>query len=127
MDDFIATPSDLRGARHVDKMAPVSPDSEGAGDSQTEPTQPGDLAQIRAELTQLSRRMLTREDTGSIVQELRAALREQLAGLRTDLTNLEQRVDEIETVVQDCDDQHRATEVVVTRQGNMLITLRRQV
>ncbi|CAH2292794.1 Hypothetical predicted protein [Pelobates cultripes] len=127
MDDFIATPSDLRGTRHVDKMAPGSPDSEMTGDSQSEPNQAGDLSQIRMELSQISRRMLTKADTSPIVQELRAALREELAGLREDLSTLEQRVDEMESVARGCDDQHRATEVAVTRQGNMLLTLRRQV
>ncbi|CAH2283844.1 Hypothetical predicted protein [Pelobates cultripes] len=127
MDDFLATPSDLCGTRHVDKMAPGSPDSEMTGDSQSEPHQTGDLSQIRMELSQISRRMLTKADTGPIVQELRAALREELAGLRADLSTLEQRVDEMESVARGCDDQHRATEVAVTRQGNMLLTLRRQV
>ncbi|CAH2274311.1 Hypothetical predicted protein [Pelobates cultripes] len=71
--------------------------------------------------------MLSKAYTGALVQELRAALREELAGLRTDLSALEQRVDEMETNAQSCEEQHRATEVAVTRQGNMLITLRRQV
>ncbi|CAH2329759.1 Hypothetical predicted protein [Pelobates cultripes] len=127
MDDFIATPSDLRGQQHASKMAPASPGSESAGESLAEDTQASDLARIRAELTQISTNMLSKSDTGSLVQELRAALREELAGLRSDLTALEQRVDEMESTARGCEEQHRATEVAVTRQGNMLLTMRRQV
>ncbi|CAH2276848.1 Hypothetical predicted protein [Pelobates cultripes] len=127
MDEFIVTPSDLRGPRPTDKMAPASPGLESAGESSVAGTQLSELAQIRAELTQISAKMLTREDTSSLAQELRAALREELAGLRSDLTALEQKVEEVETAAQGCEDQHKATEVAVTRQGNLLITLRRQV
>ncbi|CAH2300845.1 Hypothetical predicted protein [Pelobates cultripes] len=127
MDDFIATPSDFRGLQHASKMAPASPSSESAGESLAEDTQASDLARIRAERTQISAKMLSKADTGSLVQELRAVLREKLAGLRADLTALEQRVDEMETSAHGCEEQHRAAEVAVTRQGNMLLTLRRQV
>ncbi|CAH2296181.1 Hypothetical predicted protein [Pelobates cultripes] len=41
MDDFLSTPSDLCGTRHVDKMAPGSPDSEMTVDSQSEPPKQG--------------------------------------------------------------------------------------
>ncbi|CAH2292543.1 Hypothetical predicted protein [Pelobates cultripes] len=127
MDEFIATPSDLRGLRPANKMAPASSGSESAGETSEAGTQFSELAQIQAELTQISAKMLTKADTSTIAQELRAALREELVGLRSDLTALEQRVDEVETAAQGCEDQHRATEVAVTRQGNLLITLRRQV
>ncbi|CAH2220113.1 Hypothetical predicted protein [Pelobates cultripes] len=127
MDDFVAKPLDFRGPQHASKMAPASPGSESTGESLAEDTQASDLAQIRAELTQISTRMLSKADTGSLVQEPRVVLREELAGLRSDLTALEQRVEEMETTAHGCEEQHRATEVAVTRQGNMPLTLRRQV
>ncbi|CAH2285594.1 Hypothetical predicted protein [Pelobates cultripes] len=71
--------------------------------------------------------MLTKADTNQMVQELRGALREELAGLRTDLTALEGRVEEVEATAQDCAQQRQATEMAVTRQGNLLLTIRRQV
>ncbi|CAH2275387.1 Hypothetical predicted protein [Pelobates cultripes] len=127
MDDFIATPVELRGSLPVDKMAPPNPGLESMGDSLPGGDHTGALTQIRAELTQISQRMLSKADKDTLVQELRAAFREEVAGLRTDLNTLEQRVEEVETAVLGCEQQHRASEIAVTRQGNMLITLCRQV
>ncbi|CAH2222862.1 Hypothetical predicted protein [Pelobates cultripes] len=124
MDEYIATPSELRGPSHANKMAPASPSSESTGESLPSSEQAEALTLIRAELTQ---RMLTKADTGTLVREMRAAWREELAGLRKDLNALEQRVEEVEMVAHGCEQQHRAAEVAATRQGNMLLTLRRQV
>ncbi|CAH2220401.1 nucleoside diphosphate kinase 7 [Pelobates cultripes] len=127
MDGFVATTPDVRGPQSERKMAPVSPGSDNAGESHSGDAQVSELAQIRAELAHISARMLTKADTGSLVQEIRAALRGELADMRSDIAALENRVEEVETTAQGCQEQHRATEVAVTRQGNMLLTLRRQV
>ncbi|CAH2299294.1 Hypothetical predicted protein, partial [Pelobates cultripes] len=127
MDGYIALQPEPRDTRQISKMAPASPARERAEACQTEGDYPNELALIRAELAQISYRMLTKEDTGKLAQEIRAAPREQLTGLRTDLTALEERVDEMETTAQECTQQHHATETAITRQGTLLLTLRRQV
>ncbi|CAH2220506.1 Hypothetical predicted protein [Pelobates cultripes] len=124
MDGYFPLQPDGRDMRPADKMAP---EEESAGGSQVEGDPAGELTLIRAELTQISSRMLTKADTNQMVQELRGALWEELAGLRTDLTALEGRVEEVEATAQDCAQQHQATEMAVTRQGNLLLTKRRQV
>ncbi|CAH2272645.1 Hypothetical predicted protein [Pelobates cultripes] len=91
MDDFVATMPDTRRQHYENKMAPASPGSESAGEPQMEDTQVSELAQIRAELAQISTKMLTKADTGSLVQEIRAALRLELADMHSDLTALEQK------------------------------------
>ncbi|CAH2273322.1 Hypothetical predicted protein [Pelobates cultripes] len=127
MDGYIASQPEPQDMRPTSKMAPTSPDRERAEAHQTEGDHQNELALIRAELAQISSRMLTKDDTGKLAQEIRAALREELTGLRTDLTALEERVDEMETVAQECSQQHHATETAITSQGTLLLTLRWQV
>ncbi|CAH2222397.1 Hypothetical predicted protein [Pelobates cultripes] len=103
MDDFIATPVELRGSLAADKMAPASPGSESTEDSLSGGDYVGALSQIRTELTQISQRMLSKADKGTLVQELRAAFREEMSGLRSDLAMLEQRVEEVEAAAQECE------------------------
>ncbi|CAH2330840.1 Hypothetical predicted protein [Pelobates cultripes] len=69
--------------------------------------------------------MLTRAHSEVLIQEFCPAMREELAGLRSDLTTLDTRVEA--SVAQICQQRHRATEIAATHQGNMLLTLRRQV
>ncbi|CAH2246054.1 Hypothetical predicted protein [Pelobates cultripes] len=123
MDDFICTPSTQGSCGPPDKMAPGSPSQDSMGDSLPDDT----LAQIKQELAMISTHMLTKADSGGLLQELRTAIREELTALRTDLSAVEVRVEALETEAQACRTQHRAAELATTRQGNMLLSLRRQV
>ncbi|CAH2274864.1 Hypothetical predicted protein [Pelobates cultripes] len=120
MDGFLASQPERRDTRPAENMASGA---ESMAESQAEGNPVDELALIRDELTQISARMLTKTDTGMIMQELRAALREELAGLRSDLNTLKGRVEEVEAAAQDCPQQHQATETAVNRQGNLLLTL----
>ncbi|CAH2321600.1 Hypothetical predicted protein [Pelobates cultripes] len=124
MDDFVSTPAEQRGTGHVDKMAPTSP---SAGESMEGSEGDNALTIIRQELSQISAQMLTKVDTGNLLHEFRTAVREEISALLTDLAAVEVRVDALETEAQVCRNQHWATGLVTTRQGNLLLTLRRQV
>ncbi|CAH2286206.1 Hypothetical predicted protein [Pelobates cultripes] len=105
-------------------MAPTSP---SAGESM-EGSEGGEaLTIIRQELAQISAQMLTKADTGNLLHEFRTAVREEISALRTDLAAVEVRVDALETETQAYRNRHRAAKLATTRQGNLLLTLRRQV
>ncbi|CAH2293963.1 Hypothetical predicted protein, partial [Pelobates cultripes] len=108
------------------KIAPASPSSESTDDGIPDGTpQTEILTQRRTELATISDSMLTRAHSEVLIQEFCPAMREELAGLRSDLTTLDTRVEA--SVAQICQQRHRATEIAATHQGNMLLTLRRQV
>ncbi|CAH2277497.1 contactin-5 [Pelobates cultripes] len=71
--------------------------------------------------------MLTKADSHSLLQEFRSAIREEISAVRADLSAVEVRVDALETEAQASRSQHRSAEIAATRQGNLLLTLRRQV
>ncbi|CAH2295602.1 Hypothetical predicted protein [Pelobates cultripes] len=127
MDDYVSTPADLRGAGSAANMAPASPGAESAGISSEDGDKGGALHLIRQELTRISANMLTKADSSGMLQEFRAAVREEITTLRTGLSAVEVRVDALETEAQASRSQHRAAEIAATRQGNLLLTLRRQV
>ncbi|CAH2219023.1 Hypothetical predicted protein [Pelobates cultripes] len=127
LDYFVSSQPEHRTASVADKMAPGSPSAGSAGTSAERENREDTLTLIRQELAAISDRMLSKTDTGGLIQELRAAVREELAALRTDLTVVEVRVDALETEAQTCQMQHRATELATTRQGNLLLTLCLQV
>ncbi|CAH2296600.1 Hypothetical predicted protein [Pelobates cultripes] len=85
------------------------------------------LTLIRQQLAAISDRMLSKTDTGGLMQEFRAVVREEMAALRTDLNAVEERVEALENEAQACQTQHRATELATIRQGNLLLTIRRHV
>ncbi|CAH2302470.1 Hypothetical predicted protein [Pelobates cultripes] len=127
LDDFLSTPAGLRGTAPSDNMAAVSPSATSGGDSMPDFSPVDALHSIRAELSRIGSSMLTKADTGALVREIREAVREDLQGLRTDLMALTERVDTVEAEARICCQQHRAAETAATRQGNMLLSLRRQV
>ncbi|CAH2325219.1 Hypothetical predicted protein [Pelobates cultripes] len=122
MDDYVSTPADLRGTGPAANLAPASPRTESAGVSSEEGDRSNALSLIRQELTRISARMLTKVDSSGLLQEFRTAVREEISAIRSDLSAVEVRVDALETEAQ-----HRAAEIAATRQGNLLLTLRRQV
>ncbi|CAH2306712.1 Hypothetical predicted protein [Pelobates cultripes] len=127
LDEFVCTPSTLSCSRPPDNMAPGSPGSESAGEPTLDGTQDDTLALIKQELAMISAQMLTKADTGGLLRELRAAVKEEVAALRKDLSSVEVRVEALETEAQASRAQHQAAELATTRQGNMLLSLRRQV
>ncbi|CAH2321327.1 Hypothetical predicted protein [Pelobates cultripes] len=104
-------------------MAPMSPSMESAADSLQESAQDEALAQIRQELAMILEHMLTKVDKGGLLEELRAAVREEISALRTDLTVVEVRVEALETEAQASHTQHRAARLAFTHKGNLLLTL----
>ncbi|CAH2301342.1 Hypothetical predicted protein [Pelobates cultripes] len=109
-------------------MAPSSPGSESTGEGPPEETpQVEALMQIRSELEMISGNMLTRENMSMLIQEFRMAMREKLAGLQSDLSALDARVEAAEVEVHICQQSYRATEMAEMRQCNMLLSLHRQV
>ncbi|CAH2324092.1 Hypothetical predicted protein [Pelobates cultripes] len=126
MDEFLATPHGLRDTGETGTPALDSPGSSIAG-SARESSTPGTLSQISADLAAISASMMTRKDKGEMVAELRAIIREEIAAVRTDLTALEQRVDRLEEERIQSQQHRQAAELATTRQGNILLDLRRQV
>ncbi|CAH2319298.1 Hypothetical predicted protein [Pelobates cultripes] len=127
MDEFLATPHCLAGARGSDKMAPGSPGSSSRASSAQESPRRDALTQMSLELAAISANMLTRQDKKELVADLRSAIREEVAAVRQDLTALEHRVNELEVQRLQAEQQQRATDLATSRQGNLLLELRRQV
>ncbi|CAH2293861.1 Hypothetical predicted protein [Pelobates cultripes] len=105
LDDYMSTPGSRGGLWLTGNMAPDSP----------------------GKLTAISGQMLRKADTTSLLQHLRTAVREEIAALCTDLSAVEVRVEALETEAQASGTQHQAAELATTRQGNLLLSLRRQV
>ncbi|CAH2273266.1 Hypothetical predicted protein [Pelobates cultripes] len=126
MDEFLATPHGLRDSGEAGTPALDSPGSSIAGSARESGT-PGTLSQISADLAAISASMMTRKDKGEMVAELRAIIREEIAAVRTDLTALEQRVDRLEEERIQTQQHRQAADLATTRQGNILLDLRRQV
>ncbi|CAH2324368.1 Hypothetical predicted protein [Pelobates cultripes] len=125
MDDFVSTPGTLGGSGPADNMALGSPDLESAGSSTADGVWEDTLALIRQELAAISGQKKT--DTSSLIQDLRTAVRKEIAALCTDLSAVEERVEALETEAQTSRRQHQAVEIATTRQRNLLLSLRHQV
>ncbi|CAH2219856.1 Hypothetical predicted protein [Pelobates cultripes] len=119
MDGYMASQPEARDIRPPDKMAPATPERGNPEVALSDGDPP-----LHRTSPDLSPRILSKTDTGKLAQEIRAALREELG---TDLASLEGRMDEVEAAAHESTQQHQATEVAVTRQGTLLLTLRRQV
>ncbi|CAH2275848.1 Hypothetical predicted protein [Pelobates cultripes] len=131
MDDYFSTPQPLADTRGSEKMAPASP-----GTSSRTGSTPGSLTcgsprdaltQLSADLAAVAANMLTRGDKADLIAELRTAIREEITAVRQDLTVLEQRVDALEVHQLQATQHQQATELAATRQGNIILDLRRQV
>ncbi|CAH2300793.1 Hypothetical predicted protein [Pelobates cultripes] len=121
MDGFLQTPPGQSREAHSSKMAPVSPAS-----SCSEPEQPT-LADIGAEIRRLAANMVTKSDLQSLTTTLTASLTSAVTALRTDMEAQDGRIQALETQAQAAQRQASAADTALTRQGNMLLALRRQV
>ncbi|CAH2248957.1 Hypothetical predicted protein [Pelobates cultripes] len=121
MDGFLQTPPGQSREAHSSKMAPVSPAS-----SCSEPEQPT-LADIGAEIRRLAANMVTKSDLQSLTTTLTASLTSAVTALRTDMEAQDSRIQALETQAQATQRQASAADTALTRQGNMLLALRRQV
>ncbi|CAH2222452.1 Hypothetical predicted protein [Pelobates cultripes] len=121
MDGFLQTPLGSSREAHGSKMAPVSPAS-----SCSEPDQPT-LADIGAEIRRLAANMVTKSDLQSLTATLTTSLTSAVTALRTDMEAQGGRIQALETQALESQHQATAADTALTRQGNMLLALRRQV
>ncbi|CAH2330124.1 Hypothetical predicted protein [Pelobates cultripes] len=124
MDDFISGPRGLQD--DTASSVPASPGSSIAGSSRGT-VDPAALSQISSDIAAISSSMLTRRDKSEMVAELRAVIREEIAAVRADLTALEHRVDALDAERIQNAHRQQAVDLATTRQGNLLLDLRRQV
>ncbi|CAH2315089.1 Hypothetical predicted protein [Pelobates cultripes] len=82
---------------------------------------------MSADLAVISANMMTRSDKTELVAELRAAIREEIMVVRRDLAALEQVVDDLEEYRQQTTHRLQSADLAASRQGNILLDLRRQV
>ncbi|CAH2225159.1 Hypothetical predicted protein [Pelobates cultripes] len=115
MDRFLQTP--LGPSRE----APLSPASSCS--EQEQPT----LADIGAEIRRLAANMVTKSDLQSMTATLTASLTSADTALRTDIEAQDGCIQALETQAHATQHQASATDTALTRQGNMLLALRRQV
>ncbi|CAH2305805.1 Hypothetical predicted protein [Pelobates cultripes] len=121
MDGFLQTPLGSSRDAHGSKMAPVSPAS--LSSDQEQPT----LADIGAEIRRLASNMVTKADLQSLTSSLTASLTSAVTALRTDMEAQGSRIQALETQAQTMRRQTSAADTALTRQGNMLLALRRHV
>ncbi|CAH2223741.1 Hypothetical predicted protein [Pelobates cultripes] len=108
-------------------MAPASPDA-SSNDSLTQgPGRGKYLTQIAADLATISANMLSRTDKTEMLAEIRTAIREEVMEVRRDLTALERRVENLEADRAQNLQHQQATDTATTRQGNVLLELRRHL
>ncbi|CAH2294447.1 Hypothetical predicted protein, partial [Pelobates cultripes] len=122
MDDFITGPRGLQD--DTASSVPASPGSSIAGSSRGT-VDPAALSQISMDIAAISSSMLTRRDKSEMVAELRAVIREEIAAVRADLTALEHRVDALDADRIQNAHRQQAVDLATTRQGNLLLDLRR--
>ncbi|CAH2314501.1 Hypothetical predicted protein [Pelobates cultripes] len=96
MDDFLSTSHGLHGTGDQEAPPPPSPGSESQTGSTRDSPPRGSLAKISVDLAAITANMMTRADKKDLVAELRATIREEITAVRSDLTALEQRVDDLE-------------------------------
>ncbi|CAH2329754.1 Hypothetical predicted protein [Pelobates cultripes] len=71
--------------------------------------------------------MFMRRNKADMVSKLCAIIKEEVAVLRTYLNALEQRMDGLEMGRLQADHHQQAADIATTRQGNILLDLRRQI
>ncbi|CAH2282855.1 Hypothetical predicted protein [Pelobates cultripes] len=121
MDRFLQTPLGPSREAHGSKMAPVSPASSYS--EQEHPT----LADIGAEIRRLAANMVTKFDLQSLTATLTASLTSAITTLRMDIEAQNRCIQALEPQAQATQHQASAADTALTRQGNMLLALRRQV
>ncbi|CAH2296081.1 Hypothetical predicted protein [Pelobates cultripes] len=69
--------------------------------------------------------MVTKDDLRNLSDNLHAAIRTEVTALRSDITSHNSRLQHLETATQANTAQAEASTLAITRQGNMLLSLRR--
>ncbi|CAH2285318.1 Hypothetical predicted protein [Pelobates cultripes] len=127
MDGYLGTPRDTRAHQAAAKMAPSSPDASSTDSPAKGPAREESLTQIAADLATISANMMSRADNTELLAEIRAVIREEVMEVRRDLTALERRVEELEAERAQIIQHRQATDTATTRQGNVLLELRRNL
>ncbi|CAH2250630.1 Hypothetical predicted protein [Pelobates cultripes] len=83
------------------------------------------LADISADLKALATNMVTKEDLRSLSDTLHAAIRTEVTALRSEMTAHACRLQHLESATQSHTAQAEASTLAISRQGNMLLALRR--
>ncbi|CAH2285575.1 Hypothetical predicted protein [Pelobates cultripes] len=120
MDEYLQTPAaasrEQAGATMADSPHHVLP-PETAG-----PT----LTDISADIRALAAQMVTKTDLQTLSDDLHAAIRLEVTALRAEMTTHNGRLQTLEGNMQETMGRTGTTTTAVTRQGNMLLALRRQ-
>ncbi|CAH2282969.1 Hypothetical predicted protein [Pelobates cultripes] len=127
MEQFLTTLAELAGtaaAHHVEMSS--EPDSPGPSEI-SEAASPYPMSQLRADLRAISQAMFTKTDAGALEASLKGTIWAELAAIRQVIIALQDRVTTLEAVATTSTQQHQAAELAATRQGNMLLDVRRQV
>ncbi|CAH2221504.1 Hypothetical predicted protein [Pelobates cultripes] len=85
------------------------------------------MAQLRVDLQAISQAMFTKADAGAIEAFLKGTIWAEPVANCQDITSLQGRVTSLEGTAVTFAQQHTAAEIAATRQGNMLLDIRRQV
>ncbi|CAH2319313.1 Hypothetical predicted protein [Pelobates cultripes] len=83
------------------------------------------LADISAEIRALAANMVTKDDLRGLSETLYAAIHTEVTALRADLVAQDSRLQHLENTTQAHTAEAEASNLAITRQGNMLLTLRR--
>ncbi|CAH2224161.1 Hypothetical predicted protein [Pelobates cultripes] len=83
------------------------------------------LADISADFRALAANMVNKDDLRSLSDTLHAAIRTKVTALRSDMTEHYSRLQHLEATTQAYTAQAEASTLAITRQGNMLLTLKR--
>ncbi|CAH2312244.1 Hypothetical predicted protein [Pelobates cultripes] len=108
-------------------MAPASPGANSTASSTQGSGRGESLTQIAADLATISANMLFRSDKAEMLAEIRIAIREEVMEVRRDLTALERRVEDLEADQAQNMQHQQEMDTATTRQGNVLLDLRRHL
>ncbi|CAH2274027.1 Hypothetical predicted protein [Pelobates cultripes] len=84
------------------------------------------LADISADIRALAASMVTKEDLKALSDTLHAVIRTEVTAIKADIATQACRLQAMEASVQSTTAQAETTNLAITRQGNMLLALRRQ-
>ncbi|CAH2322102.1 Hypothetical predicted protein [Pelobates cultripes] len=120
MDGFVGTPVSTLHEPHTPNMAPTSPASTCSGEQVT-------LADIGAELRRMTALMVTKEDLTRASDTLHAALKAEVAGIKSDIARQDTRITAIEQRAETAESQWQATDTAIRRQGDLILAMRRHL
>ncbi|CAH2293436.1 Hypothetical predicted protein [Pelobates cultripes] len=120
MDSYLQTPA---AAPH-EQVGPERTDSPPCA-RPLEPETPT-LAVIRADIRALASQMVTKSDFQVLSDDLHAAIRFEVAALRSEITAQDGRLQNLEETMREATERAGTNTTATTRQGHMLLALRRQ-